>query len=225
MAAGLASATRQLTGAHRLVRATTARRIPLSPRLQAAAEGTGHGLAVVDAPVTAFCHGLRHPRIILGHHYAASLDDDELHAVLNHEMSHARRHDPTRLMLARSLARAVFVLPAVADLVRTIELRTELIADRRAIATTHTRALTGALLKASDHTPLPPPALAVGHFDAALERLDHLATGQIPPVRIKPHRTAATLAGLAILTLTWAWIQPVAHVDDTTAPIEAPVDR
>jgi len=56
----------------------------------------------------------------------AALDDGALSAVLAHERHHARRRDPLRLATGRVLARALFFLPELRDLVNRQQALAEL---------------------------------------------------------------------------------------------------
>ncbi len=74
--------------------------LPLPPRLQGsldrlAARGVRpFSLLLTDRPeLTACAMGLRHPSILLTNSLAEMLDDEELEAVLAHEMAHVRRRD------------------------------------------------------------------------------------------------------------------------------------
>ena len=63
----------------------------------------------------------------------ALLDDAALSTVLAHERQHARRRDPLRLAAGRVLARALFFLPGLGDLVERQQALAELSADESAV--------------------------------------------------------------------------------------------
>ena len=102
---------------------------------------------VVPEPAPfAFCYGLLRPRICVSVGLARLLEPAEVEAVLRHERYHLELRDPLKLAVGRSLARALFFLPAVADLLQRYELARELAADRRvAEEMRRTRPIAGAL--------------------------------------------------------------------------------
>lgn len=96
------------------------------------------------------------------------LSHEELDAVIAHESHHARRRDPLRLLVARSVAADLFFLPVMRRLAERYAAMAELAADEAAVgATRGPRALASALLAFDAH---PSPAV-VG---IAPERIDHL---------------------------------------------------
>src|SRR5207249_4283404 len=66
---------------------------------------------VATDAVLALCCGMRTPRLLLSTALIDGMTDDELEAVLRHEVAHLRRWDPLRILLARSLARALAFIP------------------------------------------------------------------------------------------------------------------
>jgi hypothetical protein len=153
---------------------------------------------LVDDPTPqAFCVGLLRPRIHLSVGAVELLSDSERQAVLAHELHHARRHDPLRLLVARSLGEGLFFLPAVGRLAQRYAALAELAADEAAeSAPGGRRALASALLAFDAH---PDPA-AVG---IATERVDRLLgqrlSWELPVLAIAG--TAATLAAFGALTI------------------------
>ncbi len=112
-----------------------------------------HGaLLIADAQPRAFCAGLVRPRVYLSTGAVAMLDDAALRAVLAHERHHAHRHDPLRLAAGRVLARALFFLPGIGDLVERQQALAELSADESAVnaAPANRSALARAMLSFSD---------------------------------------------------------------------------
>jgi Zn-dependent protease with chaperone function len=75
--------------------------------------GSTPALVSDDDQPHAFCIGLLRPRVYVSRATLEFLDDDELEAVLAHEVHHARRRDPLRLLAARALADGLFFLPLV----------------------------------------------------------------------------------------------------------------
>jgi beta-lactamase regulating signal transducer with metallopeptidase domain len=179
----LAGAARELSASrrfHRLLGAQAARRL--------------HGALVIDDPQPrAFCAGLWRPQVYLSTGAVAILDDDALSAVLAHERHHANRRDPLRLAAGRVLARALFFLPELNDLVRRQQALAELSADESAVnaAPTHRSALARAMLSFSDD----PASAGSAGIDPA--RVDFLL-GDTPSWRFP---TLLVLAAGSVLAL------------------------
>ena len=81
----------------------------------------------------AFCLGLWRPRIWLTAGLVSLLTDEELAAVLRHEMYHCRQRDPLRLLISRGFKSAFFFLPLMSDLATQVELQQEVAADQSVI--------------------------------------------------------------------------------------------
>jgi hypothetical protein len=112
-----------------------------------------HGAVVIaDPQPRAFCAGLVRPQVYLSTGAIELLDDAALSAVLAHERHHARRHDPLRLAAGRVLARALFFLPELRDLVDRQQALAELSADESAVnaVPANRSALARAMLSFSD---------------------------------------------------------------------------
>jgi hypothetical protein len=152
-----------------------------------------------DAP-QAFCIGLLHPRIYVSHAALGLLGGDELAAVLAHEAHHARRRDPLRLLVVRTLADALFFLPVVRRLPERHAALAELAADEAATGARGGRpALASALLAFDEH---PSPA-AVG---IAPERVEQLL-GRRPSWELPTFlllAAAATIGALVAVTIRMA---------------------
>jgi len=123
---------------------------------------------IADERPQAFCVGLLRPRVYVSDGAWRALGPDERAAVLAHELHHADRRDPLRLLVARALAEGLFFLPAVRTLAERYAALAELAADEAAVrATQGARALASALLTFDAH---PSPAV----IGIAPERVDHL---------------------------------------------------
>ena len=90
-------------------------------------------VVIPDEQPRAFCAGLLRPRVYVSSGAVALLDEAALRAVLAHERHHARRWDPLRLAIARVIARALFFVPGLAELVRRQRAMAELSADEYAV--------------------------------------------------------------------------------------------
>ena len=109
-------------------------------------------LLIDDAQPRAFCAGLLRPRVYVSTGALSLLDDAALSAVLAHERQHACRRDPLRLAVGRVLARALFFLPGLGDLVERQQALAELSADESAVndLPANRSALARAMLSFSD---------------------------------------------------------------------------
>jgi beta-lactamase regulating signal transducer with metallopeptidase domain len=141
----------------------------------------------------AFCAGLFKPRVYVSRGTVALLDRPALHAVLAHERHHVRRRDPLRLACGRVIARALFFMPALAQLVRREQALAEMSADEHAIDANpdNRAALARAMLSFSDASS---SADLVG-IDPA--RVDHLL-GEAPSWRFP---LLLSLAGVSVVAL------------------------
>jgi Zn-dependent protease with chaperone function len=152
-------------------------------------------LLITDPEPRAFCAGLLRPRVYLSAGAIEILDDAALGAVLAHERHHARRHDPLRLALGRVLARALFFLPELGDLVERQQALAELSADESAVnaAPANRSALASAMLSFSDAAS---PGASAG-IDPA--RVDFLL-GEAPSWRFPAALCLAAASVIALLT-------------------------
>lgn len=190
-ALGLVVALRAVGGAAREIGAS--RR--LHRRLAGADPQPLHeALLITDAQPRAFCVGLLRPRVYLSTGALAILDDAALSAVLAHERHHAHRQDPLRLAVGRVLARALFFLPELSDLVQRQQALAELSADESAAnATPASRAaLARAMLSFSDA----PTADGSAGIDPA--RVDYLL-GEGPSWRFPVLPFLAAVTVIAVL--------------------------
>lgn len=141
----------QIVRTRRLLGQLDLHRGALPPDLDALSEALGLGGrvdVVEDGDPYAFSYGWWRPRVAVSRGLLASLDPDELRAVLLHERYHVERRGAIRLALVRSLARALFFLPLAADLARSYAVLEELAADRFAVRGSGDRwALAAALVK------------------------------------------------------------------------------
>ena len=158
---------RALTGALREVRASRRFQRLLAQRAPRPLHGA---LLIADPQPLAFCAGLLRPRVYVSSGAVAILDEEALGAVLAHERHHARRRDPLRLAAGRVLARALFFLPELADLIERQQALAEFSADESAINAkpANRSALARAMLSFSDV----PGSSGSGGIDPA--RVDYL---------------------------------------------------
>jgi hypothetical protein len=170
-------------------------------------------LVIDDERPQAFCAGLFRPRVYVSSGAVALLDESALDAVLAHEAHHARCHDPLRLAVGRILARALFFVPGLHELVRRQQALAELGADESAIqvAPEHRSALARAMLTFADSSG---PKGPVG-IDP--RRVDHLL-GEAPSWRF-PTLLCFAAAGVIVLLGAFALLAgQVAIGSATLAP-------
>ncbi|MGI8624378.1 MAG: M56 family metallopeptidase [Solirubrobacteraceae bacterium] len=152
---------------------------------------------IADAAPLAFCVGSLRPRVHISTGAVKLLTGPELRAVLAHEAHHVRCRDPLRLLVIRSLAEGLFVLPALGRLSKRYAELAELAADEAAEQLPRgSQALASALLTFDAH---PDPAV-VGIAPERVDRLLGARAGSELPVLL--------IAGAA-LTLLVTWIVTV----------------
>jgi Zn-dependent protease with chaperone function len=151
-------------------------------------------LVIDDERPQAFCAGLFRPRVYVSTGALALLDGSRLDAVLAHERHHARRRDPLRVATGRVLARALFLLPGVGELVQHQQALSEISADESAVhaAPANRSGLAGAMLSFSEATAAPDSA----GIDPA--RVDYLL-GESPSWRFPLGLCASAAAVIAVL--------------------------
>lgn len=161
------------------------------------------GVDVVDEDDPfCFTYGIRTPRVAVSTGLLDRVTGDELGAVLTHERYHVRNNDPLKLMVARSLTRAFFFLPALTYLHRRYLAARELAADRRAVRDWGRTPLVGALVKAVSGPGWSEmgAAAAIGgsaHLELRVDQLERGAEPAFPPL---PRPVLwATSAGLTAL--------------------------
>jgi Peptidase family M48 len=150
-AIGLAVTAMTLAGALRETAAD--RRFARSIRACGARPLDGAWIIPDERPL-AFCAGLVKPRVYVSSGAVALLDEPALRAVLEHERHHAIRRDPLRLAAGRVVARALFFVPGLGELVRRQEALAELSADESAVAAApaNRSALARAMLSFADQS-------------------------------------------------------------------------
>jgi hypothetical protein len=140
----------------------------------------GDVLVIADEHPRAFCAGLLRPRVYVSTGAMALLDEVALGAVLAHERHHARRRDPLRFAGGRVIARALFFVPGLRELVRRQRALAELSADESAMnaAPEYRSALARAMLSFAERSrPEDPTGIDP-------ERVDHLL-GEPPRARVQ----------------------------------------
>jgi beta-lactamase regulating signal transducer with metallopeptidase domain len=165
-----------------------------------------NGATVIeDHRPRAFCAGLLRPRVYVSTGAIGLLDGLALDAVLAHERHHAQRRDPLRLAIGRVLARTLFFLPGIGELIRRQQALAELSADESAMhaAPENRSALARAMLTFSD---------AGGGGDSVgidPARVDYLL-GESPSWRFPALLCLAAVAVIALLVAVGVLVGQVA---------------
>lgn len=190
---------------------------PVPNRVNAIAETLGLASRltyVADPEPMACCYGLLSPRIAVTAGLVERLDDEELTAVLAHERAHQRRRDPLRYLLLDALAAAAFMFPVIPALRQRLTAKTELAADKAALAITSRRALAGALLAVVSPRNAPPGIAALTPTEARIAQL--AGDSALPAV---PMRAVAASLGLAgIMLVAVAGLATSADIVRTACP-------
>ncbi len=204
LVAGMVVLTGQLRSTRRLVRQMEARAVRAPQRLARLAWGLGiqdRLTYVLDPAPYAFCYGFLSPRICVSSGMARTLTRRELRAVLLHESVHLCQRDPLKVLLSRTVAGALFLLPAAAQMRDRYLLHKELSADAEVMDRLSPRPLAGAILKiyrSSGQRPVADlAAAAVGPFNLEGERIRHLARPGDRPAPLGRRRIVLSLAVVA----------------------------
>ncbi|MGH2361688.1 MAG: M56 family metallopeptidase, partial [bacterium] len=116
--------------------------------------GLQHRVTLVeDHTAYALTAGFLRPQIFVSAGLIDLLEEDEVEAVLSHELYHVLQRDPLRRLIGRALRRALFFLPVAADLWARHITAAEVAADSRVVATQGRDPLVRALLKILDSQP------------------------------------------------------------------------
>lgn len=212
-AATLVAFGQQISGQCHLDRTLERRRGPLDDSLAhlAGTLGVAHRLVVTTDPhVYAFTAGLIRPRIYLSQGVRQLVTDDELEAVLRHELHHLRRRDPLRFFLWRLLLPLQPLLPAMRTLENRAHLAAELAADRFTADSIGTDALARAVVIVSRAQ----PAMQISAITAAFFATDARVAALLGrPITVKISRTDLLTSvgysiGLVALAI-WLSVQTV----------------
>lgn len=215
------SLARQLLASRRLARYVSARAqtVPdsfLSARAQTAPDALQSATAraglqgrvmLVDAPEAfSFVYGLVGPRVAISQGLIETASANELSAVIEHERYHVQNLDPLKIVLARSLAAALFFLPVLGALRARYIADCELGADRQAIARYGDRSLAGALVKAIRGPSLNEldVAASIGGPDLLEVRVAQLESGREPrPIAVDHRRVALSILSTALFVAAY----------------------
>jgi Zn-dependent protease with chaperone function len=171
---------------------------PLALRRAAARTGVEHVICLAVEHPLAFCVGIVRPRIVVSKGLVAVLRQRELEAVLIHEEHHRRRRDPLRRVAQQAAADVVFALPLLEWAMHRFRERSELAADRAAIAVLGPEPVAGALWALG--SPAAPYA-AAGFGGAATLRVSQVLGDPLPARRPAVRLWAASALGLVLTAL------------------------
>lgn len=153
-------------------------------------------LHFIDEDVcAAFCAGVLRPTVYIGRGLLGRIDQPELHAVLVHEMDHARRFEPLWRTAWRAAAEIGFFVPLM-NWARAHEIeRSELQADRHAVAATGAQAVAGAIWALGSG----PAPLGVAAFSETIDlRVAQLLGDPMPRRRPHPDLLLSSVLGTVV---------------------------
>jgi Peptidase family M48 len=136
----------------------------------------GHDLVVLPSEkLIAFSTGGQPGQVVLSRGLITALSDDELAAVLRHEIAHVRHRHQRYLLIARAVERSLGLLPLVRRSVAALRCAVERWADEEAAGPGGTRraSVHAALLRVADHVAMPDIA-AFTTPGTVVERLEAL---------------------------------------------------
>jgi hypothetical protein len=207
--AGLITVWRQWSATNALAARLRRRRVPPTATLAGAIERSGlqGRVDLIDSTdLYSFAYGILSRRVAISTGLLDAVSSIELDAILEHERYHVANHDPSKIVLVRTLARALFFLPALTDLRTRYSSARELAADRRAVERYGRFPIASALHKvlSGPQWATPGPAAAMGGSDFLDERVAQLETGDEPPARRLSLRTSV-LSFLGAGVLAWSF--------------------
>jgi Zn-dependent protease with chaperone function len=203
---GVRSLVAQAVSSRRLVRHVGALSLPAPSRLADSARRArlGARVAMIESPESfSFAYGALRPRVVVSRGLLEALSEPELDAVLEHESYHVRNLDPLKVVVARALTAALFLLPALGDLRSRYLAGRELAADRRALEARGRAPLAGALLKVVGGPEWPElsTAAAIGGGQLLDARITQLEVGHEPAIG-GVSRRLLVLSALGAVVLT-----------------------
>lgn len=160
-------------------------------------------LCAYDRPL-AFTCGIFHPTILVSTWMLSHLDQQELEAVLTHELEHVARHDYLLIFLATVLRDAFFYLPTSRVAYWQLQREKELICDELTVRVTQRPlALASALAKVWVHATETPHAVQFGAAQPLAERGEALS---VRIERLLAHQTTRNAQQSRIVTFNMSLI-------------------
>ncbi len=176
---GVRTIVRQVISHRNLNRLAVAQSAPMSARLKERLPNKKLEASIVMIETDELCtfvFGLLRPRIYLSRATTEAIDDDELRALLQHEIYHLQQYDPLKKFLFTLAQDVLFFLPSLGDMKSLFFLQQELSADRAAIGgASGKKSLASVMLKMAEHGQQEHEAeLLASYFHPTRERLKHL---------------------------------------------------
>lgn len=209
---------RQWLATRRLLGEIGPRRRQQSRNLQkvAVALELGDRLEVVeDSRLYSFCYGFVKPRICVSQALVDALKLEELRAVLLHERFHLRNRDPLKILLSRTVAETLFLLPLASNLRERYIQAKELAADDATVDHMGTEVpLAAALLKilSQRERAVAVDMAAIGALSVTEARIQRLLDPRVeclPPISVPRFFASAVMFSmLFILTILPAYAEP-----------------
>ncbi|MFC5217826.1 M56 family metallopeptidase [Streptomyces coerulescens] len=157
--------------------------LPPCERLSAIARRVGAGdndvrlvQLDVDKPI-AVTHGLLRPVVAISTGLTRRTADDELAAVLGHEMHHARRRHPLGRLVVETVASTLWFVPGPRVVAHHVKTRQELSADQAALAFAAPSVVASALVKCLPDSGRPGMGTGMGGDTALAARIEQLEHG------------------------------------------------
>ena len=158
----------------------------------------------------AYVVGSRAPLLVVGRSLLDSLDDEELEAVLAHELAHVRRRDTPVASALGVLRDLMFFVPGGGWAVRQLHRERELAADQVAVELTgRPGALASGLLKVLDEAPSgPAPCAALAPSGGVVDRVRILVDDTPPPTSVRRGSETVIVALVAVSAVAGALLIP-----------------
>ncbi|MER5215297.1 M56 family metallopeptidase [Streptomyces sp. NPDC002838] len=131
----------------------------------------------VDKPI-AVTHGLLRPVVAISTGLTQRTTDDELAAVLGHELHHARRRHPLGRLVVETVASTLRFVPGPRVVAHHVKTRQELSADQAALVFAAPSVVASALVKCLSDSGRPAIGTAMGGDTALAARVEQLEHGE-----------------------------------------------
>ncbi|OME75948.1 hypothetical protein BK120_30255 [Paenibacillus sp. FSL A5-0031] len=103
-------------------------------------------IVIKESAFVALSFGLLKPRILISTGAIARFNDEEIEAILFHELYHCKSYHPLQMNFLTLLSKGLAFVPVIKDLTHYYAIWTELLADRYAISRMSTEAPIGQVL-------------------------------------------------------------------------------
>jgi hypothetical protein len=174
----------------------------------------GHHLVVLPSPkLVAFSTGGRPGQVVMSHGLISALSDDQLAAVLRHEMAHIRRRHQRYLLVGGAVERSLGRLPLVGQGVAALRCAVERWADEEAAGPgpTGRASVHAALSRVAEFASMPDVAAFTTPGTVA-ERLEALQADPTSGRAVGPRMLVYLPVGLLLVAAAVALDSILAHV-------------